>query len=84
MVSGEEEWEDLFGSSVEITSFNGFSCELSNEDDIDINRGNKERQIWTKTLNTAVMECYFLSRPVDEESKLVRGCRRRMHNIWKE
>ena len=34
---GEEEWEDLFGYSMEIASFNGFSCESSNEDDIDIN-----------------------------------------------
>ena len=30
------------------------------------------------------MECYFLSRPVDEEDKPVRGYRRTMHNIWKE
>ena len=30
------------------------------------------------------MECYFLSMPVDEEGKPVRGYRRRMHNIWKE
>ena len=69
---------------MEITSFNGFSCESLNEDDIDINYNNKERQTWTKTLNTAVMECYFLSRPLDEEGKPVRGYRRRMHNIWKE
>ena len=41
---------------MEVTSFNGFSCESSNEDDIDINYNNKERQTWTKTLNTAVME----------------------------
>ena len=54
-----EEWEDLFGNSMEITNFNGFSCESSNEDDININFNNKERQTWTKTLNTAVMECYF-------------------------
>ena len=84
MVLGEEEWEDLFGNSMEITSFNGFSCESSNEDDIDINYNNKERQTRTKTLNTAVLECYFLSRSVDEEGKPVRGYRRRMHNIWKE
>ena len=84
MVLGEEEWEDLFGNSMEITSFNGFSCESSNEDDIDINYNKKERQTWTKTLNTAVMECYFLSRPVDKEGKPVRGYRRRMHNIWKD
>ena len=67
---------------MEITSFNRFSCESSN--DIDINYNNKERQTWTKTLNTAVMECYFLSRPVDKEGKSVRGYRRRMYNIWKE
>ena len=30
------------------------------------------------------MECYFLSRPVDEEGKPVRGYRRRIHNNWKE
>ena len=30
------------------------------------------------------MGCYFLSRPADEEGKLVRGYRRRMYNIWKE
>ena len=38
MVLGEEEWEDLFGNSMEITSFNWFSYESSsNEDDIGIN-----------------------------------------------
>ena len=84
MVLGEEEWEDLFGNSMEITSFNEFSCEASNEDDIDFNYNNKERQTWTKTLNATVMECYFLSRPVDKDGKPVRGYRRRMHNIWKE
>ena len=44
---------------MKITSFNGFSCESSNEDDIGNNYNNKERQTWTKTLNTAAMECYF-------------------------
>ena len=39
----EEEWEDLFGNSMEITSFNGFSCESSNEDDTGINYNSKER-----------------------------------------
>ena len=72
MVLGEE-WKDLFGNSMEITSFNGFSCESSNEDDININYNNMERQTWTKTLNTTVIECYFLSRPVDEVGKPVRG-----------
>ena len=59
------EWEDLFGNSMKITSFNRFSCESLNEDDIDINCNNKERQKWTKTLNIAAMKCYFLSRPKD-------------------
>ena len=54
MVLGKEVWEDLFGNSMEITSFNAFSCESSIEDDIDIYYNNKERQTWTKTLNTAV------------------------------
>ena len=66
MVLGKEEWEDLLGNSTEITSFNRFSCESSNENDIDINYNNMGRQTWTKTLNTVVMECYFLSRPVDK------------------
>ena len=39
---------------------------------------------WSKSMNVAVMECYFLSKPVDEEGKPVRGYRRRMHNIWNE
>ena len=43
IVLGEEERKDLFGNSMEITSFNGFSCEWSNEDYIDINYKNKER-----------------------------------------
>ena len=83
MVLGVEEWEGLFGNIMEITSSYGFSCE-SNEDDTDINCNSKERQTWTKKLNTALMECYFLKRPIDEEGKPVRGYRRRMHNIWKE
>ena len=69
---------------MEITSFNGYSWESLNEVHININYNNKERQTWTKTLNTPVMECYFLSRPVEEEGKPVRGYSRRMHNIWKE
>ena len=39
---------------------------------------------WSKELNVAVMECYFLSKPTDENGKPIRGYRRRMHNIWKE
>ena len=44
----------------------------------------RKKQAQTKTLNTAVMKCYFLSRPVVEEGKPVRGYKKRMHNIWKE
>ena len=44
MVLGKGEWEVLFGNSMKITSFNGFSCESSNKDDVDINYSNKERQ----------------------------------------
>ena len=45
-----------------------------------ISKGKHGQRTW----NTAVMDCYFLSRPVDEEGKPVRGYRRRIHNIWKE
>ena len=42
------------------------------------------RTEWSKEMNVAVMECYFLSRPFDKEGKPIRGFRKRMHNIWKE
>ena len=35
-------------------------------------------------MNLAVMQCYFLSRPADEEGKPVRGYRKWMYSIWKE
>ena len=38
----------------------------------------------TKEMNIAVMECYFLSGPVDKNDKPVRVYRRRMHSIWNE
>ena len=44
MVQRKEECWDLFWNNMEITNFNGFSCELSSEYDIDINYNNKERQ----------------------------------------
>ena len=40
MVLGDE-WEDLFGDCMEITGFNRFSSESSNEDDIDVNYNNE-------------------------------------------
>ena len=39
---------------------------------------------WSKEMNTAVMECYYISNPVDDNGKPVRGYRRRIHSIWKE
>jgi len=42
------------------------------------------RMSWTREVNIAVMECYFLSKPMDEEGKPLRGYRKRMHAIWKE
>ena len=42
------------------------------------------RTEWSKEMNVAVMECYFLSRPFDKEGKPIRGFRKQMHNIWME
>ena len=39
---------------------------------------------WNKELNVAVMECYFLSDPVDINGRPIRGYRQRMHQIWQE
>ena len=35
-------------------------------------------------MNLAVMECYFLSRPADEEGKPIRGYRKWVYDIWRE
>ena len=42
------------------------------------------RLSWNREVNIAVMECYFLSKQMDEEGKPIRGYRKRMHAIWKE
>ena len=39
---------------------------------------------WSKEMNVVVMECYFLSRPFDEEGKPIREYTKQMHGIWKE
>lgn len=39
--------------------------------------------VWSREKNIVAMECYYLSRPVDEEGKPVRGYRR-MFSMWKE
>ena len=76
MALGEEK-TDLFRDSMQITVM-GLP-----KDDISITY-NKERQTWTKTLNAAIIECYFLSRPVDVEGKPITGYWTKIHNIWKE
>ena len=38
---------------------------------------------WTKELNVVVMECYFLSNPLDVNGKPNRGYSQRMHRAWK-
>ena len=42
------------------------------------------RMKWTKAITVAVMECYYLSNPVDENDKQLRGYIQRMHRIWNE
>ena len=42
------------------------------------------RMKWNRDMNIAVMECYYLSKPVDESGRPVRGYRQRMHAVWKE
>ena len=39
---------------------------------------------WTKIVNVAVMECYYRSKPFDEEGKPVRGYRKRMYRYWQK
>ena len=39
------------------------------------------RKSWNREINVAVMECYYLSKPTDEEGKPLRGYRKRMHAI---
>ena len=38
----------------------------------------------SRDMNIAVMECYYLSKPVDESGRLLKGYRQRMHPVWKE
>ena len=37
---------------------------------------------WSKAMNIEVMECYYLSNPVDDSGRAVRGYRKRMHGMW--
>ena len=40
------------------------------------------RMKWSRDMNIAVMECYYLSKPVDESGRPVREYRQRMHTVW--
>ena len=42
------------------------------------------RKSCNREVNVAVIECYFLNKPMHEEGKPLRGYRERMHAIWKE
>ena len=42
------------------------------------------RTKWSKTVNMIVMECFFRSRPFDDEGKPIRGYRQRMMQEWKK
>ena len=41
------------------------------------------RMKWNKEVNKAVMECFYRSKPFDEEGKPVRGYRQRMFREWR-
>ena len=42
------------------------------------------RTKWSKNVNKVVMECYFRSKPFDDEGKPIRGYRQRMMKEWEE
>ena len=42
------------------------------------------RTKWSKDVNRVVMECFFRSKPFDEEGKPIRGYRKRMMREWRE
>ena len=41
------------------------------------------RTKWSKTVNMIVMDCFFRSKPFDDEGKPIRGYRQRMMQEWK-
>ena len=42
------------------------------------------RTKWNKEVNKVVMECFYRSKPFDEEGKPVRGYRQRMFREWRD
>ena len=41
------------------------------------------RMKWNKEVNKVVMECFYRSKPSDEEGKPIRGYRQRMFREWR-
>jgi len=42
------------------------------------------RKKWSKEVNIVVMECYFRSKPLDENGVPIKGYRQRMYKEWQE
>ena len=42
------------------------------------------RTMWSRNLNNIVMECFFRSKPIDDDGKSIRGYRQQMMQEWKE
>ena len=42
------------------------------------------RMKWNKEVNKVVMECFYRTKPFDEERKSVRGYRQRMFREWRD
>ena len=42
------------------------------------------RKKWSKEVNIVVMECYYKSNPIDENSVPLKGYRERMYKEWLE
>ena len=42
------------------------------------------RTKWSKNVNKIVMECFFKSKPFDDDGKPIRGYRQQMMQEWKE
>ena len=42
------------------------------------------RMKWNKEINKVVMECFYRSKPFDEEGKPVTGYRQRMFGAWRD
>ena len=42
------------------------------------------RMKWNKEINKVVMECFYRSKPFDEEGKPVTGYRQRMFGTWRD